>query len=61
MSGPVLSGAAQLTVRLVVDPAVPDTEGAAGRPGASFTSVMVIVTVIVSVPPLLSSALMTTL
>ena len=57
MAGPVFVGAVQLTSRLVLDPAVAVTEGAAGRPGGSFTSVTVIVTVTVSVPPLLSSAL----
>ena len=35
MAGPVFDGAAQLTSRLVSDPAVADTEGAAGRPGGS--------------------------
>ena len=60
MSGPVFVGAVQPTSRLVVDPEVADTEGAAGRPGASSTSVTVIVTVTVSVPPLPSSALTTT-
>ena len=57
MAGPVFDGAAQLASRLVLDPAVAVTEGAAGTPGGSFTSVTVIVTVTVSVPPLLSSAL----
>ena len=56
MAGPVFVGAVQLTSRLVVDPPSV-TEGAAGTPGGSFTSVTVIVTVTVSVPPLLSSAL----
>ena len=60
MAGPVLVGALQLTVKLVFDPEVPDTEGAAGVPGGSLTSVMVIVTVMVSVPLLPSSALTTT-
>ena len=57
MAGPVFVGAVQVTSRLVVDPAVAVTEGAAGRPGGSSTSVTVIVTVTVSVPPLPSSAL----
>ena len=60
MAGPVFVGAVQVTSRLVVDPAVADTVGAAGRPGGSSTSVTVIVTVTVSVPPLPSSALTTT-
>ena len=33
-------------------PATGDTEGAAGRPGSSLTLVRVIVTAMVSVPPL---------
>ena len=57
MAGPVFVGAVQLTSRLVFDPAVADTVGAAGMPGGSSTSVTVIVTVMVSVPPLPSSAL----
>ena len=57
MAGPVFSGAVQVTSRLVLDPAVAVTEGANGRPGGSSTSVRVIVTVMVSVPPLPSSAL----
>ena len=48
MSGPVFVGAFQFTLRLVVFPEVADTEGAAGRPGASVTSVTVISTSIVS-------------
>ena len=34
MAGPVFVGAVQLTSRLVLDPAVAVTEGAAGAPGA---------------------------
>ena len=48
MSGPVFVGSVQLASRLVVDPEVADTLGAAGRPGASFTSSTVIATAIVS-------------
>ena len=57
MEGPVFAGASQPTVRLVVLPGVAHTEGAAGRPGASFTSVTVIVTVTVALPPLPSTTL----
>ena len=60
IAGPVFVGATQATFRLVVDPAVGDTVGAAGMPGGSSTSVTVIVTVMVSVPPLPSSALTVT-
>ena len=53
MAGPVFSGAFQLTVRLLC-PSVSaaSTVGASGFPGASFTSVTVMVTMMVSVPPL---------
>ena len=51
MAGPVFDGAVQITDRLVVLPETEDTEGAAGRAGGSATSVTVMVTVIVSVPP----------
>ena len=57
VGGAVLDDAAHLTSRLVVDPAVGDTVGAAG---GSSTSVTLIVTAMVSVPPLLSSALTVT-
>ena len=56
MAGPVFDGAVQVTSRLVLDPTVADTEGTAGRPGGSFTSVTVIVTVTVAVPPAPSEA-----
>ena len=56
MSGPVFDGAVQFTDRLVGLPSTAVTEGAAGRPGGSSTSVMVMVTARVSVPPLSSSA-----
>ena len=57
MAGPVFVGAVQVTSRLVVDPAVATPRAPPGCPGGSFTSVTVIVTVTVSVPPLPSSAL----
>ena len=57
---PVFDGAVQLTDRLVVLFATEDTEGAAGRAGGSLTSVTVMVTAIVSVPLLPSSALTVT-
>ena len=57
MAGPVFVGAVQLTSRLVLDPAVAVTEGAAGRRRGLVHVRTVIVTVTVSVPPLLSSAL----
>ena len=54
---PVFGGAVQLTFRLVVDPGVADTEGAAGGVfGGSLTFVTLIVTAMVSVAPLPSSA-----
>ena len=53
---PAFDGAVQLTSRLVADPGVADTEGAAGATGGSFTSVIPIVTAMVSVSPLPSSA-----
>ena len=60
MAGPVFDGTVQLTDRLGVLPATEDTEGAAGRPGGSMTLVSVIVTAMVSLPPLPSSALTVT-
>ncbi len=53
---PVLAGAAQLTSRLVVLPEVAVTEGIAGATGFSSALSTVIVTAIVSEPPLPSSA-----
>ena len=53
---PVLSGAVQVTSKLVVLPEVAVTVGAAGATGASFRSLTLRVTLIVSVPPFLSSA-----
>ena len=60
MSGPVFAGAVQVTIRLLFDPGLADTEGGAGTPGGSSTSVTVIVTAMVSVPSLPSSALTVT-
>ena len=57
MSGPVFTGASHSTLRTVSNPPIAITEGAAGCPGGSVTSVTVIVTVTVAVPPLVSSAL----
>ena len=56
MAGPLFDGVVQFTDRLSVVPAVAVTEGAAGRSGGSMTLVSVIVTAMVSVPPLSSSA-----
>ena len=55
-----MSGALQLTSRLVVLPEVADTDGAAGATGASSWSATLMVTSTVSVPPLPSSALTVT-
>ena len=44
MGGPVLSGAVHVTVRLVREPGVPVTVGAAGLAGGSVTSSTVTVT-----------------
>ena len=54
MAGPVLAGAVQLTVRLLLDAAV--SLGAPGLPGGSSTSATLTVTATVSVPSLPSSA-----
>ena len=53
---PVLAGAVQLTSRLVVLPEVAVTAGIAGATGFSSASSTVIVTAIVSEPPLPSMA-----
>ena len=53
---PVLAGAGQLTSRLVVLPEVAVTVGIAGATGFSTSLSTLIVTAIVSEPPLLSSA-----
>ena len=55
-----MTGAVQLTSRLVVLPGVADTDGAAGAAGASNRSKTLRVTSTVSVPPLPSSALTVT-
>ena len=47
----MFTGAVQETSRLVVEPEVADTLGAAGAAGGSFTSVTMMVTVVVAVPP----------
>ena len=60
ISGPVFVGASHSTMRRSGKPVTAATVGANGRPGASSTSVTVIVTVTVSVPPFPSSALTTT-
>ena len=58
MSGlPVLSGAVQLTERLVLLPETGETVGGSGANGGSFTSVSSICTKTASVPPLASSTL----
>ena len=61
MSGlPVLSGAVQITDRLSLLPVTGVTVGAPGADGGSSTSVTLIVTASVSVPPFPSSALTVT-
>ena len=55
---PVFAGAVQETSRLVVEAA--ETRGRAGAAGGSATSVRVMVTATVSLPPLPSSTLMVT-
>ena len=61
MSGlPLLSGAVQVTSRLSVVPETAETVGSAGAEGGSSTSAMSMVTAMVSVPPLPSSALTVT-
>ena len=57
---PALAGAVQLTLRLVVEPAVAVTFGADGAAGGSSASVSAIITVVTAVPPLLSSAVTAT-
>ena len=56
---PALAGAVQVTLRLVVEPAVAVTVGASGAAGGSSTSVSVIVTVATAVPPVLPSSAVT--
>ena len=55
MAGPVLSGTLQVTFRLLGE--ATDTVGAAGLPGGSSTSVTLMTTPMLSVPPLPSSTL----
>ena len=53
MSGPPFRpGFVQVTSRLVVEPGVAPTDGAAGLAGCSSASVTLIVTAMLSAPPL---------